>query len=97
MIIETEALVKAAEELNEELGLDPQIKLNVPYNELVKQLQVVSKEILPSDRLTKTTREVIQNLNLETCMTKEEDPKTQTWKSNSLTQQSIPKKEGSNL
>lgn len=66
MIIEIEALVKAAKEINEELGLHPEINTKTTYNELVEQLQDASKEIIASDHLTKRTMKILQALNATT-------------------------------
>lgn len=56
-------LVKAAKELNEVLGLDPQIDVTLEEDALVRDLLEAAELLVPEDDISKETLNVINDLN----------------------------------
>lgn len=59
-----EKLIKAANELNTEMGLEPAIDLSQSIDELKKALRKASKMIAPDDELTAETLDTLKQLGI---------------------------------
>lgn len=75
MSVKREDLIKAAKELNDVLGLDPQIKTGkkVTEKELSEQILEAAELILPEDNISEETMRVIKLLKGESVEDKEDE------------------------
>jgi glutamyl/glutaminyl-tRNA synthetase len=75
MSVKREDLIKAAKELNDVLGLDPQIKTGkkVTENELSEQILEAAELILPEDDISEETMRVIKLLKEESVEEEDDD------------------------
>ncbi len=75
MEVKREDLIKAAKELNDVLGLDPQIKTGkkVTEKELSEQILEAAELILPEDNISEETTRVIKLLKGESVEEEDED------------------------
>ncbi len=75
MSVKREGLIKAAKELNDVLGLDPQIKTGkkVTEKELSEQILEAAELILPEDDISEETMKVIKLLNGESVEEEDEE------------------------
>ncbi len=75
MSVKREGLIKAATELNDVLGLDPQIKTGkkVTEKELSEQILEAAELILPEDDISEETMKVIKLLNGESVEEEDEE------------------------
>lgn len=75
MLVKREDLVKAAKELNDVLGLDPQIKTGkkVTEKELSEQILEAAELILPEDDISEETMRVIKLLQGESAEDEEDE------------------------
>jgi hypothetical protein len=75
MSVKREDLIKAAKELNDVLGLDPQIETGkkVTEKELSEQILEAAELILPEDDISEETMKVIKLLNSESVEEEDEE------------------------